>query len=323
MLASFDRTSLLTHPFFIVTTLFANASWMIALISQGLAATKYGRSTVATLWLAILLQFLVNVGVLYGLYTNLIHMFRLQISLFASMAVVLGALGINNNIFSGFRSRDAIAAAWIILSIVDLLWILVFSSERDSPVLQVFEKEARIRLSLDSNFPIDREEESQTHSPIPKDPISESKLALDPRTTRFSAPETFKSDDAARPALLQPSPIVYEGSRTSFDRPGSVLMNDRQSTTSRLTVPASIATHESSNAASSNYSYSQKALALYNYNAINSSTEVDNSGEGELSFVKGDILEVSRTLEKKWWPARRSNGQVGVVPSNYLQVIQE
>lgn len=126
------------------------------------------------------------------------------------------------------------------------------------------EKEARIRLSSDSNFPINREEESQTHTPIPKDPISESKVALDPRSTMLSAPETFKSDDAARPALFQPSPIVYEGSRTSFDRPGSVLMNDRQSTTSRLTVPASIATHESSNAASSNYSYSQKALALYN-----------------------------------------------------------
>ena len=64
---------------------------------------------------------------------------------------------------------------------------------------------------------------------------------------------------------------------------------------------------------------------------------VTGSEEGELSFLKGEILQVSRTYEKKWWPARNANGQVGgmsqcggnmhdvnlwptVVPSNFLNI---
>ncbi|KAJ3998235.1 hypothetical protein F5050DRAFT_1746025 [Lentinula boryana] len=315
------ENSLLSHPFFLLTTIFANASWIIALISQALATREYGRSTVATLWLAILLQLFVNTGVLYGLYTNSIHILRLQIAVFASMSVVLGALGIDSNVFSNVGSRDAIAAAWIILSIVDLLWILVLSSERDSPVLQVFTEEARIRLSSDSHLPINHNEEPQTLVPTTAPPLSESKeLSPDPRNTLYSIQETSKTEDTARPALppFHPLPTDNEASRTPFSKPSEYnLTNDRHSIRSRLTVP-SITTHGSSNAPSSNYSYLQRALTLYDYTAISAG----DSGEEELSFAKGEILEVSRTFEKKWWPARKSNGQTGVVPSNYVKVIQ-
>ncbi|KAJ3741451.1 hypothetical protein DFH05DRAFT_1506175 [Lentinula detonsa] len=316
-----SENSLLSHPFFLLTTVFANAAWIIALISQALATREYGRSTVATLWLAILLQLFVNTGVLYGLYTNSIHILRLQIAVFASMSVVLGALGIDSNVFSNVGSRDAIAAAWIILSIVDLLWILVLSSERDSPVLQVFAEEARIRLSSDSHLPVNHDEERQTLVLTTAPVLSESKeLSPDPRHTLYSIQETSKTEDTARPALppFHPPPTDNEASRTSISKPSEYNMtNDRQSIRSRLTVP-SITTHGSSNAPSSNYSYSQRALTLYDYTAIS----VGDSGEEELSFAKGEILEVSRTFEKKWWPARKSNGQIGVVPSNYVKVIQ-
>ncbi|KAJ4479358.1 hypothetical protein J3R30DRAFT_3477719 [Lentinula aciculospora] len=324
MFAFSDQKYLLAHPFFLLTTTFSTASWIIALISQAFTTTKYGRSAVATLWLAILLQLLVNVGVLYGLCTNSIHIFRLQISVFASMSVVLGALGIDNNVFSGFGSRDAVAAAWFIILIIDLLWILVLSSERDSPVLQVFTEDTRIRLSSELHSLIEREIESQTHSSTNDTPLPETKeLLSNPRNTTLSAPETHQSDHTARPALplFNSRTTVYEGSKATSNKHSGSLMNDRQSVKSRLTVPTSTATHGSSNAPSSNYSYTQKALALYDYTVSNSTAEADDTGEGELSFARGDILEVSRTFEKKWWPARKSNGQVGVVPSNYLKVI--
>ena len=62
----------------------------------------------------------------------------------------------------------------------------------------------------------------------------------------------------------------------------------------------------------------------------------------QLSFKRGDILEVSRILDKKWWPARTQDGEQGsaylilfkrrrlltvfvleVAPSNYLDIIPE
>lgn len=37
----------------------------------------------------------------------------------------------------------------------------------------------------------------------------------------------------------------------------------------------------------------------------------------ELSFKKGEVLEV---VERKgnWWQARKSDGTVGIIPSNYV-----
>ena len=57
----------------------------------------------------------------------------------------------------------------------------------------------------------------------------------------------------------------------------------------------------------------QRAEALYTYNA----SEDDPT---EISFSKGDVLEIVDS-SGKWWQARRANGELGIVPSNYLQML--
>ena len=57
----------------------------------------------------------------------------------------------------------------------------------------------------------------------------------------------------------------------------------------------------------------QRAEALYSYKA----SEDDPT---EISFSKGDVLEIVDS-SGKWWQARRSNGELGIVPSNYLQML--
>ncbi|PKI85379.1 Sho1p [Malassezia vespertilionis] len=56
-----------------------------------------------------------------------------------------------------------------------------------------------------------------------------------------------------------------------------------------------------------------KAEALYTYKA----SEDDPT---EISFTKGDILEIVDS-SGKWWQAHRSNGELGIVPSNYLRMV--
>jgi SHO1 osmosensor len=65
-------------------------------------------------------------------------MHRFQISVFGAVAIVFAVTGVNQGIFSGVASLDAMAAGWLILAIVDILWVLYFTSEEDSLTLHIF-----------------------------------------------------------------------------------------------------------------------------------------------------------------------------------------
>ncbi|CEP14448.1 hypothetical protein [Parasitella parasitica] len=56
--------------------------------------------------------------------------------------------------------------------------------------------------------------------------------------------------------------------------------------------------------------YTEKVQALHAYNA---SAQDPN----ELSFEKGEVLEI---VDRKgnWWHARKNNGAIGIIPSNYF-----
>lgn len=65
-------------------------------------------------------------------------MHRFQISVFGAVAIVFAVEGVNQSIFSDHASLDATAAGWLILAIVDILWVLYFTSEEDSLMFYIF-----------------------------------------------------------------------------------------------------------------------------------------------------------------------------------------
>lgn len=71
-------------------------------------------------------------------------------------------------------------------------------------------------------------------------------------------------------------------------------------------------TASASGGASPDDSVLYKVVALY----ANVPDDAD-----ELSFEKGEIIEVLWLLEEEWWKGRNSKGQVGVFPSNYVKKI--
>lgn len=65
-------------------------------------------------------------------------MHRFQLSVFLAVAVVFSVEGVNQSIFTNFSSLDAMAAGWLILAIVNILWALYFTSEEDTLMLHIF-----------------------------------------------------------------------------------------------------------------------------------------------------------------------------------------
>lgn len=66
-------------------------------------------------------------------------MHRLQISVFGAVALVFAVEGANVGLFAnGIGSLQAMGAGWLVLSMVDILWVLYFTSEDDSLALHIF-----------------------------------------------------------------------------------------------------------------------------------------------------------------------------------------
>lgn len=96
------------------------------------------RGSVGVLWFAIFEQLFLILGVVHTLATDSIAMHRFQISVFGGISVVFAVTGVNNNIFTHVPALDAVAAGWLILAIVNILWTLYFTSEDDSLMLHIF-----------------------------------------------------------------------------------------------------------------------------------------------------------------------------------------
>nr|GAT55424.1 predicted protein [Mycena chlorophos] len=56
-----------------------------------------------------------------------------------------------------------------------------------------------------------------------------------------------------------------------------------------------------------------RARALHSYNGSPDDPE-------ELSFLKGEILEIE-DQQGKWWQAKKADGSFGIIPSNYVVML--
>ena len=66
--------------------------------------------------------------------------FGVQISIFAGLATVFAVLGVDQNIYASSRAQKAIGAGWLVTAIIDLLWIVYFTSPPDSHFIRLASK---------------------------------------------------------------------------------------------------------------------------------------------------------------------------------------
>ncbi|KAF9229025.1 hypothetical protein BS17DRAFT_722283 [Gyrodon lividus] len=335
-----DFTPILTHYLFLFTTVLAVLAWFIAFISQAIATAQIGN--VGVPWFGIFLQLFLILGVVHTLATDSIAMHRFQISTFGAVAIVFAVLSVNQSIFSGFAALDAMAAGWLILAIVDILWVLYFTSEEDSLALHLFNS-----LGTGGLTPPSRRRRTRGPSvhnmatngyaanyssgggigshDMPYDPAGKMGGGIGAPGVRSqnsfvgggsidgAAPRSL--GPAAGAGSIQSTPNVAPGPLVGADTtmgPGSPLMGAGAAGVGAgggLNAPNSTTPEP----APEQESYFYKAKTLYAYTA-------SPDDPNEISFTKGEILDIV-DKQGKWWQAKKVDGTIGIAPSNYLQII--
>jgi len=331
-----DFTPILTHYLFLFTSILAVLAWFIAFIGQAVATADFGNSNVGVLWFAIFLQLFLILGVGYTLASNSIGMYRFQISVFGAIAIVFAVIGVNQGIFSGVASLDAMAAGWLILAIVDILWVLYFTSEEDSLVLHIFNslgtggltppRRRRTRNPPSVHGIASGNGYANNYSTtggIGNDPY-EAKLGNGAGSGGFGGGIGIRSQNSFNAGSLDGGMANRSmgggtGAGSIHNTPGggggaSIGGADTNAPTSPLMAGIGAGGPGGTSSDTSQLeSYSYKAKALYAYTA-------SPDDPNEISFSKGETLDIV-DKQGKWWQAKKEDGTVGIAPSNYLQII--
>ncbi|KAJ7174090.1 hypothetical protein C8R43DRAFT_977059 [Mycena crocata] len=331
--------------FYAGTVLFATAAWIVAFAAQIAVTKSVGRAAVGVMWFAALLQPSLILGVLAVLASREIGAFRLQIVAFATMAAVFAVIGVDMSIFAGRASSGAMAAGWLVLAVVDILWVLAFSAEPGTPLARLLDSLAIPSGARTQNM--DAEHQMQEASSRSAD-VGGSNGYEAEMTSDGSPDETKVAHDKIRelPDSLTGSPesgrdwtplerrIVDRTQELSTDEEEAEEGSERAQSFGRSPPPSSknrravyvdehrhLSTiYDNAETIPDSDSSQRDSAHLYPYKVRARSDWIPRS-PSEISFRKGDILHSAEKEGKKWWKVQKADGSVGSAPSNYFKVM--
>lgn len=199
-----------------------------------------------------------------------------------------------NLVWADGSSKAAASAGVVLLSMVNLIWIFYYGGDNSSPVNQWVDSFSLKGPRSSSNpFHLQQQQQQQQQNRYPSAHQDSEEYRHSNwsnqryvSSTRLNGLENFSErDNTGTP--------IYDIPETQ----GGTLLSTETTDT---------------NLAIDDFPYT--ARALYSYD---SSPEDEN----EISFEKGEILKVN-DIHSRWWQAKRSNGEIGICPSNYVELIE-
>lgn len=325
---NFDPRPVFSHPFFLLTNLVAIAGWWTALIGQIVLESKYhaqpnaSGSAVGAPWFGIFLQMFINLGVFITLCRGTLGSNRFQLSIFLAIAVVMAVIGVNSGIFNTTSFQLAVGAGWLLLAIVDILWLLYltsepntfwpnlldsgssisFSSRISSSASSVGGASAANRRNMGGNGSIMSRQQGGGIG-------SQSQLGMShPGGSTAAVSYTGGGNNGYKGA----------GGPGSLQGGGGATMSVADLGMGGMENGALLGQGGQSEVNLGNGNGAPeyavlKARALYSYSA-------SPDDPNEISFTKGEILDILDN-SGKWWQARKTDNTKGIVPSNYLVLV--
>jgi SHO1 osmosensor len=189
----------------------------------------------------------------------------------------------NSLIYSPRASDEAAASGHLFLSIVNIIWIFYFGTTSDAAAHHWIDSYAITRPS---------NTQQQHHQ----------------------QPMSFTSNNQLTAQLQPATPTTYTQAQPSAGLTSNFPGTTQLSSTSQLSAPGlKRDTYTAESVIEEPTSYPHRAKAIYAY-------EADMKDPNEISFSKGETLEVSADITSKWWTVRKADGTRGIAPSNYLSL---
>nr|CDI53997.1 protein involved in surface sensing via MAP-kinase cascade [Melanopsichium pennsylvanicum 4] len=270
--------------------------------------------------------------------TDTLTVARLQLTTFTAVALVFSVIGINSGIYSSNSSEEAVAAGWFLITLTNVVWLFFLTTEEESPLYSLVNiandgvtppaaggSRAASRYNAGGNDGQSMRLAGGASGGIGggygagngsaysgggfgggaasggyQPAYGNSPSAADITTangTGLGAPKLSSASIRSRPAEAGAGGLSQDGAAPSVASHGA---------------PASL-NAQAGNKSGELPDYGYKARALYAYQA-------NADDPTEISFSKGEVLDIVDN-SGKWWQARRSNGETGIVPSNYMQLL--
>ncbi|KAI5449246.1 Transmembrane osmosensor [Naganishia albida] len=320
----------MTVPMWIVWTI-AVVGWWVAFVSMCVGESKLNAATggpaMGTLWFAIIFQAAVIVHLTLATVRSNLPIHRLQLCFFLAILIVFAVNGVEYIYQGQSRSRanldgagalKAVGAGWLMLAIVDILWLLWLSSEEDNFLHRTIFHSLPTRPGHVNQGYIDNP--ATTFGAHAHAPPTIGGGHEDPYNAGTTYPPAGSGMDGYHPApagghgspskMMMPPPTMREQAYTGPS--GGVAST--APTAAGLGMPISgIVQGTGAQPMTSDGGYTMRAKALYAYTA-------SPDDPNEVSFAKGEVLDIMDN-SGKWWQCRNQNGQVGICPSNYVQLL--
>lgn len=121
----------------VVSLVLAFLLWLVALVSQSYVAANVSPLPVRPTFFPLLLQLSLLLTTLLLLLTTYLPPYHIQLSTLASLTIVFAVLAADANIYSpATPAQKACGGAWLATAVIDLLWVIYFTSPPQSVVVK-------------------------------------------------------------------------------------------------------------------------------------------------------------------------------------------
>ncbi|GAV47164.1 hypothetical protein ZYGR_0E01800 [Zygosaccharomyces rouxii] len=342
---SFSLNNLFSDPFALSSISITLLSWCIAIagcIATASDTDNFPRFT----WWGIAYQFLILFMVIIFYCYDMVDYYKNFIAGATAVSFVYNTNSATILVYGDGSRKAAASAGVILLSIVNLIWIFYYGSDNASPTSRWIDS-----FSLRGIRPSATQDASMRARRRNRNNLRSQRFTGDNFYPEHQ-PQNYMSSMALT-GFENPDPAYYTGPNVPLDRNGSVAYSDNnmpgaftqdmnannqnnlnpnnfnQNNSNQNTFNQNTFMTETSNgntdttmggtlelySDAGEESFPYTAQTLYRYQA-------DEDDAYEISFEQGEILKVS-DIEGRWWKAKRSTGETGIIPSNYVKLIED